>query len=728
MNARVVRHGRRVIAEVLETRTMFSSYYVSPAGDDAAAGTHDAPWRTLQKAADSVAAGDYVTVKAGTYDAGFHLTADGTDSARITFYAESGATITGPNATTPDAINLEGADYVTVKGFTIDNTANGSITRAGIRSVTNTDAVIKNNTIHAPGTWGIFTGFSENVYIENNEANRAGEEHGIYVSNSADHPTIRNNRLWGNNGCGIHMNGDVSMGGDGVISGALVENNTIYGNGLGGGSGINGDGLQDSIIRNNLVYDNHASGISLYKIDGGAGSSGNYVMNNTVVVADDGRWALNIADGSKGNTVFNNIFLNLGSYRGSVTISHDSLEGFESDHNVVMDRFTTDDGDSVMTLADWRTATGQDAHSLVATPEQLFMNAAEGDFRLIPAAPAVDAGTSSFNGKSAPSKDMSGDMRPADGKHDIGADEAPGTLPVLTWTQTTAGHFNAGVLTDVVVANNAGGELRLRFGQSSEFTGKALMNGWTVAPAEKSVKPLALESGGFLTVGAAHVASPVVPLMAVTGRARFDAAAAQQFGLATSLSAGAAGHSWAVFSTMGTTDKLYARVNVKGVVKNVPLGARPAGFHDYRVEPRDGGVKFYVDGVLKAYVEMPLPAGASYRVTASARDAARPMKLDHARMSRFATRGTFVSSVFDAGRTATWTEFLKTKSIPSGAGYILETMSGNTAKPDGSWSEWAAVDGGHVQSPAARYIRYRITLKGDGSVTPVFSDVTIAYA
>ena len=37
----------------------------------------------------------------------------------------------------------------------------------------------------------------------------------------------------------------------------------------GGGSGVNGDGLQDSVIRNNVIWDAHHSGISLDQIDGG---------------------------------------------------------------------------------------------------------------------------------------------------------------------------------------------------------------------------------------------------------------------------------------------------------------------------------------------------------------------------------------------------------------------------------------------------------------------------
>src|SRR5215212_3264330 len=162
--------------ERLETRRLLNSYFVSTSGNDAGAGTVDAPWRTLQHAADGVAAGDVVTVGAGNYT-GFHLEADGTAAAPITFHAEAGVTINARNAVTPDGINLEGADYVVVEGFNVVG-----LPRAGIRSVINTGAVIRNNNCDDNDRWGIFTGFSENVVIENNVCSRSHVEHGIYVS------------------------------------------------------------------------------------------------------------------------------------------------------------------------------------------------------------------------------------------------------------------------------------------------------------------------------------------------------------------------------------------------------------------------------------------------------------------------------------------------------------------------------------------------------------------
>jgi hypothetical protein len=78
--------------ERLEDRAVPAVFYVATTGSNSSVGDSAHPWQTLQYAADHVAAGDTVVVRAGNY-AGFYLTADGTAAARITFSGEAGATV-----------------------------------------------------------------------------------------------------------------------------------------------------------------------------------------------------------------------------------------------------------------------------------------------------------------------------------------------------------------------------------------------------------------------------------------------------------------------------------------------------------------------------------------------------------------------------------------------------------------------------------------------------------
>jgi hypothetical protein len=417
---------------LLASASFAAEYFVSPTGNNANAGTSESlAWKTLQYAAGKVNPGDVVTVLPGQY-AGFHLTKDGTANARITFRAKDSAFAPNPavvidqnNGTTIDRINLEGASYVTIEGFTVIGSGDPATNRACIRSVLAQFVTIRNNRCDLGGRWGIFTGFVDDLLIERNETSRSADEHGIYVSNSGDRPVIRDNASWGNHSNGIHMNGDLSQGGDGVISDAIVERNVIYENGNGnpifgapGGSGINCDGVRDSVIRNNLLYRNHKSGISLYRIDGGDGSKNNVVVHNTVWNASDARWCLNIQDGSTGNHVRNNILFNDHPTRGAIDISISSLPGFVSNHNVVKDKFGIDG--VFLTFAQWKAQTGQDGNSTVSTPVVTFANAAANDLDLAATSPARDTGTT----MEAASDDVRGKPRPYGAGYDRGAYES----------------------------------------------------------------------------------------------------------------------------------------------------------------------------------------------------------------------------------------------------------------------------------------------------------------
>jgi parallel beta-helix repeat protein len=379
---------------------------------------------------------------------GWNFAQNGTASQPITFNAQPGATIVSRNQETADGIDLEGSSYVIINGFTVTN-ADGSITRAGIRSVINTNAVIEHNNVSNCGTWGIFTGFSQNVVIKNNVTSKSQTQHGIYVSNSADNPVIQGNIVFANHDCGIQINADASQGGDGIITNALIANNMIYNNGTGGGSAINLDGVQDSVIVNNLLFNNHASGISLYQIDGAGPSLNNLIVNNTIVNASNSRWALNIQNASTGNTVYNNILYDANPSHGSIDISTDSLPGFKSDYNIVVNRFTTNDGNTVQTLAQWQQATGQDKHSKIATTSQLFVSIAKNNYHEAPGSPSIDAGTS----QDAPKVDISGHGRPSGKGYDIGCYELEVT-PTVIAEQPAANATGVSVTTVVTATFN----------------------------------------------------------------------------------------------------------------------------------------------------------------------------------------------------------------------------------------------------------------------------------
>ncbi|MBE0572774.1 MAG: right-handed parallel beta-helix repeat-containing protein [Ignavibacteriaceae bacterium] len=394
-----------------------TNYYVSESGSNSNNGlTPPTAFATLQYAADMISAEDSVLVLEGTY-VGFDIRINASQTSPIVFKAiENNVVIDQPNSETPDGINIENASWIVIDGFEILDQP-----RAGIRAAVSDFITIKNNYCHNNYRWGIFTGFTDDILIENNSCSFSEDEHGIYVSNSSDRPIIRNNHSFNNNGCGIHMNGDISMGGDGIISNAVVEGNIIHDNGYGGGSAINMDGVQNSEIFNNLVYNNHATGIAMYQIDGGDASKNNKVYNNTIIQPSDGRWNILVTDGSTGNTLYNNILISHHSFRGSISIDAASITGFTSDYNILVNRLSNDDGNSNMTLSQWQSL-GYDLHSMIADPEnQIFVDHTNSNFHLLQNAQAVDAGTNLV--LPTVSEDLDYVSRPQGTGFDIGAYE-----------------------------------------------------------------------------------------------------------------------------------------------------------------------------------------------------------------------------------------------------------------------------------------------------------------
>ena len=393
------------------------TYYVSKNGKDSNNGLSiNNAFLTLQNAANIVSAGDSVIALDGNYT-GFDIRTSGTKNSPIVFKAAAqNVIIDEPNYKTSDGINIENANWIIIDGFKVINQP-----RAGIRAAVSDFIVIKNNYCTQNNYWGIFTGFTDDILIENNICSFSTQQHGIYVSNSGDRPTVRNNECFGNYGCGIQLNADVSQGGDGIITNAVINGNIVHDNGNGGGSAINLDGVQNSVIYNNLIYNNHATGIALFMIDGAEGSKNNKVFNNTIINPADARWAMLINSSSSGDTLYNNIFINHHNFRGSISVDASSIKDFFSDYNIVVDRLSIDDGESNMSFSDWQKL-GYDLHSLLALSEdQLFVSPVSGDFHLKAGSRAINYGTSLVS--YIVFDDITGLSRPQGEKFDIGAYE-----------------------------------------------------------------------------------------------------------------------------------------------------------------------------------------------------------------------------------------------------------------------------------------------------------------
>jgi hypothetical protein len=92
--------------------------------------------------------------------------------------------------------------------------------------------------------------------------------------------------------------------------------------------------------------------------------------------------------------------------------------------------------------------------------------------------------------------------------------------------------------------------------------------------------------------------------------------------------------------------------------------------------------------------------------------------------------GSYESPVRDAKLTATWGKiwWRSTGAIE------LQTRSGNSERPDMSWSDWSAgytdASGAQISSPKARFIQWRAVLKNSGASNRVearLDDVSLAF-
>jgi hypothetical protein len=82
-------------------------------------------------------------------------------------------------------------------------------------------------------------------------------------------------------------------------------------------------------------------------------------------------------------------------------------------------------------------------------------------------------------------------------------------------------------------------------------------------------------------------------------------------------------------------------------------------------------------------------------------------------------KGVYESDVLDAGMLADWGRIRWSVQDASGSGPQAFSRSGNTAKPDDTWSDWAGPypdsAGSQVQSAPARYLQWKMEFPAGGS-------------
>ncbi len=90
--------------------------------------------------------------------------------------------------------------------------------------------------------------------------------------------------------------------------------------------------------------------------------------------------------------------------------------------------------------------------------------------------------------------------------------------------------------------------------------------------------------------------------------------------------------------------------------------------------------------------------------------------------------GSYESPVHDAGTVARWGR-LTWRANSVGGSMVFRTRSGNSARPDRTWSEWSDPIGqpAGVKSPNARYIQWKAEFTGADGKTPILENVSLAY-
>ncbi len=417
-------------------------YYVDPGGIDTNPGTESQPWRTIQKAADTMVAGDTVYVKAGTYSERVVPQSSGSAGSLITYAAYPGdvVTIDGTGVALPSGwgglFEISGRDYLTVSGFRVRD-AGPDDNHSGILVEDSSHVTIENNYTYNTASSGIGVWNSDHVTIDGNEIELAcndGEQECLTVAGT-DVFEVKSN--W------VHDGGPGSLGGEGIDAKDGSSNGKVYGN------------LVENLNRLGIyvdAWDKHTYNIEIYKntvhdcADGLAVASEagglleNVLIYNNVVYHN--RWLGLVVAGwgepvpshpIQDVVVVNNTFHDNGwlDWGGGISVDNPDAVGVVLRNNLLSQNLTFQimvENGVPAPVADhnlidgFRGEPGEIMGTDYVEGDPAF--AGPGNYHLTPGSPAVDAGSAS----AAPADDFDGVPRPQGAGWDIGAYELAADL------------------------------------------------------------------------------------------------------------------------------------------------------------------------------------------------------------------------------------------------------------------------------------------------------------
>jgi hypothetical protein len=444
------------------SNTFATDYYVATNGNNSSSGAAAAPWRSINYAASRAQAGDVVFINSGSYFEQVTIANSGRPGAYIRFVGVgptrpiiSGANICLNNdivnqydralirATQKSYLIIENLEvqYSSYVGIAII----GDINNTGVAT---TDITIKKCRTFKTLASGIFAiGYGSNyngltkLEIADCEIEQShylpGDfyEEALSVVGQASEIYVHDNRVY-NIGLGFARGGPIGIDMKVGVKNAYIYNNLVEN--VTNGSGIYSDGYtatNDNInIYNNVIRNCKDYGISFGAEEGGKTLNSSAYNNliygceyGGIVVAGQGT---NLIDNTKiyHNTVYNN-------RTGSVTVT--GRTGLVTVVNNIFANNTFSNGvfaeiaNSNNIIVDynliWRNigrsfndpplAEYNGTNAIELDPQ--FAWAENGNFRLKPTSPAINAGSSSF----VAANDLDGNRRPLSGAYDLGAYE-----------------------------------------------------------------------------------------------------------------------------------------------------------------------------------------------------------------------------------------------------------------------------------------------------------------